>query len=169
VDRLATLLYYSCGITDARGGLRAAPSAGATYPIETCAIVNDVEGVPAGIYRYLASTHELALIREGDHRRDLERAAISQRMVVEANVVVVLTAVFERTERRYGGRAQRYIAMEAGHIAQNVCLVATAIGLGTCAIGAFHDDAVNRVMGLDGRRESALYLVTIGTIERSNA
>jgi SagB-type dehydrogenase family enzyme len=127
-----------------------------------------VEGVPAGIYRYLTSTHELALVREGDLCHDLERAALGQRMVVEANVVVALTAVFERTERRYGGRAQRYIAMEAGHIAQNLCLIATALGLGTCVIGAFRDDAVNRVLGLDGHRESILYLVTIGTIERSN-
>ena len=59
--------------------------------------------------------------------------------------------------------------MEAGHIAQNLCLIATALGLGTCAVGAFQDDAVNRVIGLDGRHEGVLYLVTIGTVERSSA
>ncbi len=161
---LSHLLYYSSGVTDKRQGLRAAPSAGATYPIEVYAIVNNVEGLAKGIYHYLIESHELELLREGDFRNEMSRAALEERMFKQANVIVALSAVFQRTQQRYRERAQRYIFFEAGHIAQNTYLVATSLGLGACAIGAFYDDEFNRLLGLDGKNESVLYLIAVGKI-----
>ena len=161
---LSHLLYYSSGVTDKRDGLRAAPSAGATYPIEVYAIVNNVEGLAKGIYHYLISSHELELLREGDFRNEMSQAALQERMFKQANVIVALSAVFQRTQQRYRERAQRYICFEAGHIAQNTYLVATSLGLGACAIGAFYDDEFNRLLGLNGKDESVLYLLALGKI-----
>jgi len=161
---LSHILYYSSGITDKRTGLRAAPSAGATYPIEVYPVTNNVEGLTRGIYHYLVASHELELVREGDFRHEMALAALGERMLIEANVVLVLSAIFQRTQRQYRERAQRYILFEAGHIAQNTCLVATSLGLGACAIGAFYDMDFNHVVGVDGREESVLYLVAVGKI-----
>jgi SagB-type dehydrogenase family enzyme len=161
---LSHILYYSSGITDKRQGLRAVPSAGATYPIEVYAIVNNVEGLAKGIYHYLISSHELELLREGDFRNEMSRAALQEQMLKQANVIVALSAVFQRTQQRYRERAQRYICFEAGHIAQNTYLVATSLGLGACAIGAFYDDEFNRLLGLNGKDESVLYLLALGKI-----
>jgi SagB-type dehydrogenase family enzyme len=161
---LAHLLRYSSGITDKRQGLRAAPSAGATYPIEVYAIANNVEGLVKGIYHYLISSHELELLREGDFRNEMSRAALQENMFKQANVIVALSAVFQRTQQHYRERAQRYIFFEAGHIAQNTYLIATSMGLGACAIGAFHDNEFNRLLGLDGKNESVLYLIAVGKI-----
>lgn len=161
---LSHILYYSSGITDKSRGFRASPSAGATYPLEVYPVINNVDGLAPGIYRYLVESHELEPIREGDFRQEMAQAALEQRMLIESNVVLVLSAIFERTTRRYRERGHRYILLEAGHVAQNTCLVATSMGLGTCAIGAFYDDDFNRLLGLDGRKESVLYLVAVGKI-----
>jgi len=164
LSELAHLLHYSSGLTDKRHGLRAAPSAGATYPIEVYAIANNVEGLARGIYRYLISSHELELLHEGDFRNEMSRAALQETMFKQANVIIALSAVFQRTQQHYRERAQRYICLEAGHIAQNTYLVATSLGLGACAIGAFYDDEFNRLLGLDGKNESVLYLLAVGKI-----
>jgi SagB-type dehydrogenase family enzyme len=161
---LSHLLYYSSGITDKHQGLRAAPSAGATYPIEVYAIVNNVDGLAKGTYHYLIESHELELLREGDFRNEMSRAALQERMFKQANVIVALSAVFQRTRQRYRERAERYICLEAGHIAQNTYLIATSLGLGACAIGAFYDGEFNRLLGLDGDNESVLYLLAAGKI-----
>ena len=161
---LSHILYYSSGITDKRIGFRAAPSAGATYPIEVYPVTNNVEGLTKGIHRYLVDSHELELIREGDFRQDMARAALGEQMIMQANVILVLSAIFQRTQRIYRERGRRYILFEAGHIAQNTYLVAASMGLGACAIGAFYDEDFNRLLGLDGREESVLYLVAVGKI-----
>ena len=161
---LSHILYYSSGITDKRTGLRAAPSAGAAYPIEVYPVISNVEDLTRGIYRYIVASHELELVREGDFRQEMAQAARGERMIMRANVVLVLSAIFHRTQRRYRERAQRYILFEAGHIAQNTYLVATSMGLGACAIGAFYDEDFNRLLGVDGREESVLYLVAVGKI-----
>jgi SagB-type dehydrogenase family enzyme len=161
---LSHLLLYSSGIIDQRHGSRAAPSAGATYPIEVYALVNNVEGLAKGIYHYLIPSHELELTREGDLSHDLSHAALGEKMIRYANVVLVLSAVFQRIQQRYRERAQRYIFFEAGHIAQNAYLVATSMGLGACAIGAFYDDKVNRLLEFNTKDASALYLVAVGKI-----
>jgi SagB-type dehydrogenase family enzyme len=161
---LSRLLQYACGVTDTRNGFRAAPSAGATYPIEVYPVVNSVDGLSRGGYRYLVAAHELETVRPGDLRRELVRAGLGQSFLATANVVLVLSSVYRRTTQRYGKRGYRYIHFEAGHVAQNACLVAASLGLGSCPIGAFDDGDLNRMLGLDGSNESALYLVAIGRI-----
>ena len=127
ISHLSNLLYYSDGITDERGKLRAAPSAGATYPIEVYTVVNNILDLPRGIYRYIASSHELEVFKEGDFIYATSRAALNEKMIVSANCVLILSAVYQRTQRVYGDRASRYIYFEAGHVAQNIYLIATLI------------------------------------------
>ena len=161
---LSRVLQYTCGVTDARDGFRAAPSAGAAFPMEVYPVVNNVDGLAPGAYHYLVATHELETLRSGDLRREIVQAALGQQFLAKANAVLVLSAVFQRTTQRYGDRGYRYIHFEAGHVAQNACLMATALRLGSCCVGAFHDKDFDRLLGLDGRKESALYLVAIGRI-----
>ena len=126
---LSRLLYYAYGITEKRGQLRAAPSAGALYPIEIYPVVNNVEGLGRGIYRYFVADHSLGLVREGDFRHQMMRHALGEEMMERAGVVLVLSAVFEHSAWRYRERAHRYILFEAGHISQNIYLLATALEL----------------------------------------
>lgn len=163
--QLSHLLRCSVGITDRDRGLRAAPSAGATFPLEVYPVINAVEGMAPGVYRYLVEGHALELVRAGDFRSQMSGAALGEQMMRSASVVLALAAVFQRTELHYGQRAQRYIHFEAGHAAQNVYLVATSLGLGSCAVGAFYDDEFNAVLGLDGRQESVLYIMVVGKLQ----
>ena len=164
LDELSHLLWYSAGITDKRHGFRAAPSAGATYPIEIYPVINNVEALSPGVYHYLVITHELQLLHEGDFGGKVVESALGQKFLAQANVVFLLSAVLHRTQQRYGERGQRYILMEAGHIAQNIYLVASALGLGACSVGAFYYRDINQLLGLDGVKETTLYLIAVGKI-----
>jgi SagB-type dehydrogenase family enzyme len=158
---LSWLLHAAAGITGP-GGARAAPSAGAQYPIETYVAVSRVEGIEPGIYHYAVADHALARVRGGTLGTDLVIAALGQEFLGQAPVVLVLSAIFQRVRWRYRERAYRYALLEAGHIGQNVYLAAEAAGLGACAVGAFFDDAVNRLLEVDGVEEAALMLVPVG-------
>ncbi|MCS7282998.1 MAG: SagB/ThcOx family dehydrogenase [Anaerolineae bacterium] len=164
LEELSVLLHAAQGITEPRWGFRAAPSAGALYPIETYVVVHNVAGLDPGLYHYAVADHTLEQIRTGDLRAELVRAGIGQEMLGTAQVCFILTAVFGRTRWRYRERAYRYILLEAGHIGQNIYLAATGLGLGACAVGAFLDDAVNRLLGVDGEEEATLYLLSVGRI-----
>ena len=159
---LAWLLGAATGITGP-GGLRAAPSAGAQYPIETYVVTSRVEGIEPGIYHYAPADHALERLRDGTFGGDLVIAALGQEFLGQAPVVLVLSAVFQRLRWRYRERAYRYALLEAGHIGQNVYLAAEAAGLGACAVGAFFDDAVNRLLDVDGVEEAALMLLPVGS------
>ena len=166
-EQLSQILWAAYGITQPRpephlrGGLRTTPSAGATYPLEIYAIIGNVEGMEAGVYRYISEEHALVLVVPGDVRDALTAAALGQRMVREAPVTVFFSAVFYRTTRIYGERGIRYVYIELGHSAQNVYLQAEAMGLGTVAIGAFHDARVSEILNLP-EDEEPLYLMPIG-------
>jgi SagB-type dehydrogenase family enzyme len=162
LQELARLLYYADGVTEPDRQLRAAPSAGALYPIEVYAAVAKVDGLAAGVYRSSPASRVLEPVRSGSVRAELHRAALAQATVRDAPVVLVLTGVLERLRPRYAERAERYLLLEAGHIAQNVYLEAGGLGLACCALGAFDDDAVNRLLGVDARVERALYLLAVG-------
>jgi len=158
---LGQLAWAAQGITDARSGFRAAPSAGATYPLEIDLLVTGMEELPDGVYRYLPREHALVLRHAGDQRAAAARAAFDQPWVRDAPVVMLISAVMARTEARYGARAERYVHMEAGHVGQNVYLQATALGLVTVAVGAFDDDALASALGL-ADEERPLYLLPLG-------
>jgi len=158
------LLYLADGITAHKYGIgfRSAPSAGALYPIEIYPVVNRVTGLEPGIYHYNVRDHALELLKGGDYRGQLIRYCLGQEMPGTANVVLILTAIFHRTRWKYRERAYRYVMLEAGHIGQNIYLAATAMGMGACAIGAFLDDPINRLLEVDGVREAVVYLLTVG-------
>jgi len=160
LEEVSQLLWAAQGITADWGG-RTAPSAGATYPLETYLVVGDVEGLEEGIYKYNPHRHELCKVLDGDKRVELARAALEQDWVKEGAVDIVLTAVYERTTVRYGQRGTRYVHMEAGHAAQNVYLQAVALNLGTVVVGAFYDDQVKKVLRLP-EEERPLYIIPVG-------
>ncbi|NJD26887.1 MAG: SagB/ThcOx family dehydrogenase [Chloroflexi bacterium] len=151
---IGQLLWAAQGVTSA-DGRRTAPSAGGTYPLELLAVT------ASGVHRYLPKTHSLRVVRSGDVRAELAEVALEQRFVADAPLVVVVAAVPSRTAARYGARAERYVALEAGHATQNLLLQAVALGLVAVPVGAFDDAAVAWVTGLDAG-EQALYLVPIG-------
>jgi SagB-type dehydrogenase family enzyme len=144
---VAQLLWAAQGITSRDGG-RAAPSAGALYPLELYLVAGDVDSLPAGVYRYRPERHRLDHVADGDFRKPLAAAALDQSWVRRAPAVLVIAGVYERSAKKYGDRARRYTRIETGHAAQNVYLQATALGLGTVIVGAFRDADVQEVLGL---------------------
>ncbi len=166
LKELSQLLYATQGITGEIEGypLRAAPSAGALYPIETYLVVNRVEDIDAGIYHYNVLKAELELLERGDFSRYIASAALEQDFLAKASVVFVWTAIPQRTKWKYGERGWRYIYKDAAHICQNLYLAATALNLGCCAIGACFDDEVNEILGIDGEKETVIYLAGVGKV-----
>lgn len=160
---LSRLLHAAQGITDRREH-RTAPSAGALYPIETYVVAHNVAGLEPGIYHYALREHELELLRQGDFRQAVRQAGVWQDFLGQAGVCFILSAIFQRTRWKYHERTYRYILLEAGHIGQNLYLTATSLGLGACAVGAFLDDDLNDLLGLDGETEAGLYIIAVGKI-----
>ena len=158
---VSQLLWAAQGVTDRSRGFRTAPSAGALYPLELYIVVGNVQGIPEGVYRYEPDAHELSRVGQRDVRDELSRAALEQSWVRQGAVVIVFSAVYERTTVRYGQRGIRYVDMEVGHAAQNVCLQAAALDLGTVVVGAFQDDQVRQIMGMPDA-EAPLYLMPVG-------
>jgi SagB-type dehydrogenase family enzyme len=139
---IGQLLWAAQGVTGPTG-LRAAPSAGAMYPLELYLCCEE------GVFHYLPDSHALAKTSALDARGNLARAALGQEFVEEADICIVIGAVFERTTARYGDRGARYVHMDAGYASENVHLQAEALGFGSVSVGAFRDDEVARVLDLE--------------------
>lgn len=163
-EEVSQLVWAMQGITQSTRNYRAAPSAGALYPVETYLVVNRVRGLDSGLYHYDAPTSTLQLLKEGELGSQAAAAALDQRMAETAAVVFIWTAIPQRGKWKYLERAYRYIYLDAGHIAQNLYLAATALGLGCCGIGALYDEEVNRLVGVDGIAETAVYMCTVGRL-----
>ena len=163
-ETLSYLLWASTGISRTEGGyeFRTAPSAGALYPIETYLVVNNVEEIKPGVYHYNIQNHYLELLKEGGYAAETTQAALGQKMCADAPVVFIWTAIFQRMKWKYDQRAYRYIYLDAGHIAENLALTATSLGLGSCQIGALYDDEVNQIIDVDGTEESVIYMSVVG-------
>jgi SagB-type dehydrogenase family enzyme len=157
---VSQLLWAAQGITSA-GGRRTAPSAGALYPLELHLVAARVDGLAAGVHRYLAATHALQLAVAEATTSSLAQAALGQSAVGAAAAVVVISAVEARTAVKYGARAARYVAFEAGAAAQNLALQAAARGLGAIVIGGFDEAAVARELRLPAG-ELPVVLMPIG-------
>jgi SagB-type dehydrogenase family enzyme len=170
------LLWAAYGITYTRekmpefirGGLKTAPSAGARYPLELYLVAGNVKGLMPGVYWYVPDGHKLLRIAEGDIRDDLQAACLSQKFAGEAPMSIVWSAVYERCTEKYGERGrERYVCMDLGHSAQNVYLQCGSLGLGTCAIGAFTDDALKSLIGMT-EEEEPLYVMPVGRLPKKH-
>lgn len=161
--QLSQILWAAQGITDISEGYRAAPSAGATYPLEILVACGKkaIDEVDDGVYHYNIGNHSLTLHHAGDVRPELAQAALDQEFIYEAPVNIIICAVYRRTLTRYGDRGERYVHIEAGHAGQNIYLQATALGLATVAIGAFYDEPVREVLRLD-KQYNPLYIMPVG-------
>jgi len=158
-SEIGQLAWAAQGLTGSPAGstmnFRAAPSAGALYPLELYLVTRE------GVHHYVPRGHRLKLVMKGDLRQKLSRAALGQQAVAEAALNVVIAGVNRRTTRKYRQRGVRYVYMEVGHAAQNVLLQATALGLGAVPIGAFEDGKIDRLLRLPKGHKS-LYIVSIG-------
>ncbi|HDQ25548.1 MAG TPA: SagB/ThcOx family dehydrogenase [bacterium] len=141
------LLWAAQGVTDGRG-YRTAPSAGALFPLETYVAAGNVSGLEPGVYRYIPAEHALALIKKGDVRKELSAAAMGQRVVANAPITIIFSAVYPRITGRYGDRGIMYTHMEAGHAGQNIYLQAVSMGMATVAVGAFDEKQAQKVLGV---------------------
>ena len=164
LEDIALLLFAAQGVTASFGRylLRTAPSAGALFPIETYLCVNNVSDLPPGLYHLEIRNFALEELSTGAFGERLAEACLGQHMCAKAPVVLLWSAIPRRTMSKYGDRGLRYIFMDVAHICQNVLLAATALGLGACPIGAFFDEEVNALFGLDGEEETIIYLATVG-------
>ncbi|MCD4724666.1 MAG: SagB/ThcOx family dehydrogenase [Bacteroidales bacterium] len=158
---VSQLLWAAQGITESRRRSRTAPSAGALYPLDVYIVIGKVEGVTKGVYKYKPHQHELVKVRNGNVRNELTIAALGQTCVGESAIVIVFSAVYERTTQKYGDRGIRYVHMEAGHAAQNVYLQAVSLNLGTVVVGAFKDEEVRKILNMSDE-EQPLYIVPVG-------
>jgi len=153
-EELSQLLWSAQGTTRSWGG-RTVPSAGSLCPIELYILL------PEGLFRYISRGHKLVRISDQNLFRPLAGAALGQEFLRHAPAVIVMTAVYERTEAKYGRRGERYVKMEVGHAAENVLLQAVSLGLGAVPIGAFCDDRVSQTLNLPENHEP-LYLIPLG-------
>ena len=135
--QISQLAWAAQGITDPAGGRRAAPSAGAKYPLELYLLTKE------GQFHYVPQGHKLIQVSGRDRREDLSKAALGQTSVAQAPLDIVIAAVFARTEEKYGERARQYVYLEAGHVAENIVLQGVALNLGSLTVGAFRDQAVS--------------------------
>jgi SagB-type dehydrogenase family enzyme len=158
LEKVSQLLWAGSGRNLYR---RTAPSAGATYPLEIYLVVGEVEGLEPGIYHYSPPRHSLEMTKEEDVRSRLSRAALGQEMIEEAPITIIIAANYVRTTGHYGQRGNRYVHMEVGHVGQNVSLQAISLNLGTVMIGAFGDEEVKEVLGIE---EEPLYIIPVGKI-----
>jgi SagB-type dehydrogenase family enzyme len=162
---IAQLLWSAQGVTSPKG-FRTSPSAGALYPLEIFVAAGFVVELDPGVFKYDPHEHLMTKTRNGDARAGLCRAAYGQRCVLHAPICFAICAVYERVTRKYGERGIRYTHMEAGHAAQNICLQATALGLGTVVVGSFSDDGVKTIINA-APDEVPLYLIPTGFPEKT--
>ncbi len=149
LSEVSQRLWAAQGITGEDGFKRAAPSAGAKYPMEIFVVAGKVDDLAPGVYRYVPRTHSLKVVRRGDLRSELCDEALSQDWVEDAALDIVIAGVYSRTTEKYGERGIRYVHMEVGAVAENIYLQAEAMGLGTTFVGAFSDEGVKKILRIN--------------------
>ena len=168
LEELSFLLWAAQGVRGkARGdhAYRTVPSAGCRHALETYLAVLDVKGLDSAIYRYLPLSHQLLFEFPVERLAEkLVQSVLGQAFAGKAALVFIWTAIPSRMEWRYGLAAHKVIAVDAGHVCQNLYLACEAIGAGTCAIAAYDQEAVDRLVGVDGEDEFAVYLAPVGKV-----
>lgn len=171
-EELSFLLWCTQGVQQTTGTywtMRTVPSAGARHAFETFLLVNGVEGLSPGLYRYLALTHRLQQVdTDPTVSRRITSACFDLQFIPRSGAVFIWTAVPYRMTWRYGERGWRDLLLDAGHVCQNLYLAAEVVGCGTCAIAAFDDDLMNQVLGINGSDQFAIYLATVGKKEEKS-
>jgi len=174
VEELSRLLHFAYGITaaapiskpqDEYQYFRSSPSAGALYPLEIYLVLWGASGLAPGVYHYSVVNHALELLKSGDFSRSVGEYTFSQGIAENACTLFIISAVFQRTMFKYNERGYRFVLLDAGHLGQNVCLMATAMHLGVLPIGGFLDDELNRLLDIDGVHESVIYPLFVGALE----
>jgi SagB-type dehydrogenase family enzyme len=171
LEELSFLLWATQGarqIVERQGqarAMRTVPSAGARHPFETYLLANTVTGLEPGLYRYLPVDHKLCVLGTEPDLATRMHFACFEQYVTESAVTLVWAALPYRTEWRYASFSPKVIALDAGHVCQNLYLAATAIGAGACAIGAYNQAAMDEVLGLDGEDEFVIYMATVGRVK----
>lgn len=162
LQELSYLLWSCEGVRENKGkfSFRTTPSGGARHPLDVYLFARRIEGLKPGLYRYLPLEHSLVLEREGDDSAALDEALMGQ--LRKAPCVVLWAAVPYRSEWRYGKAADKLVALDAGHSCQNLYLACEALGLGTCAIGAYDQKKLDDYLGLDGEEMFAMYAAPVG-------
>jgi SagB-type dehydrogenase family enzyme len=163
LDQVSRVVFAAQGITR-QGFYRTVPSAGALYPLEVFVLSGPVQGLDRGVYRYSPDDHELVPVASGDRRKDLARQSYGQMWVAQAQVVMVICAVYERVTGKYGQRGVRYTHIEAGCAAQNIALEGINLGLGSTVVGAFNDGGVAEVIEA-GEDEKPLIVMPVGLMD----
>lgn len=169
LEELSFLLWATQGVHGVwRGGgaiRRTVPSAGSRHPFETYLLINRVDGVEPGLYRYLSMDHKLCfLFSEPDLAQNVAAACNGQSFIGTGAVTFIWTVIPYRTEWRYSIISPKIIAMDAGHICQNLYLACESIGAGTCAIGAYDQKVLDSILGVDGEEEFAIYVAPVGKV-----
>ncbi len=159
---ISTLLYYSAGLKQTKktvSNYRFYPSAGGRYPLEVYFISHNTEYL-RGVYHYYLRNHSIERLTT-IKSHELKKCFL-QKWVVNASILILITAIFDRTASKYGNRGYRYILQESGHLAQNIYLICAALDLRCCAIGGFRDDIINSILDIDGIKESIIYVLACG-------
>ena len=168
LEELAFLLWATQGLRMAGEGkhnFRTVPSAGCRHAVETYVAAFRVAGLEKAIYRYLPLDHALVeFVRHPDLEARLVQGTFGQAFCGMAAATFIWTAVPERMEWRYGDASYKVIALDAGHICQNLYLACEAIGAGTCAVAAYDQEAMDKVLGVDGRDEFTIYIAPVGKV-----
>ena len=163
LDKLSQLLWAAQGISDNQSGFRTSPSAGALFPFTVYLQVMDVHKLSPGIYSYYPDGHFIKLIEPGNFKDDIANAALGQNWIKQANLIIFLAADFNITTAVYGSRGERYVWMEAGHIAQNIYLQSTSLNLGSVAVGAYRDQQINEILNLP-ENLTCVYIMVVGEL-----
>lgn len=171
LQELSYLLWCTQGVKKAsyNATFRMVPSAGARHALETYLLINNVSGLQPGLYRFLAMEHKLLEVKiDTNIVNNLVKACLNQGFIEKSAVTFIWVAVPYRMTWRYGERGYRYMLLDAGHVGQNLYLGAVGIDCGVCVIGAYDDDAVNEILGIDGKKQFAIYLATVGKKQGSS-
>ena len=167
-EEVSFLLWATQGVRgepDWGHAYRTVPSAGCRHALETYLAILQVEGLDVGIYRYLPLSHQLLYeFSEKNLHGKIVEAAFGQPYAGSSALTFIWTAIPYRMEWRYGLAAHRVIAIDAGHVCQNLYLACEAIRAGTCAIGAYDQEALDRLLRIDGEEEFAVYMASVGKV-----
>ncbi|MFC2149383.1 SagB/ThcOx family dehydrogenase [Candidatus Auribacterota bacterium] len=161
-DDLSYVLKYSAGTI--KGGELAYSSISNIYPLEVYVIVNNVKGIQRGVYYYDPKIHQLYVVKQGDYRTRITEASLGQNFCGTSAFDVMIVVDLERAAAYYGDRGYRYALVDAGCLGEHVYLCAGSLGLGACGVGAFFDDPVNEIIGVDGKKRTVIYFVAVGRL-----